>query len=361
MEYVFICGNLYPFQVGGMEVFNHYLIRELKKTQNLKIISHQNRPDFFSKDEFARVKTFFPHGLFFSIFIFFKFLIKKSPNQRVVVSFSKAHWINWLPYILLKKIVNLKYIVIIHSGDLGSWGNIPIQNQLMQNSYKVFGVSNEICDYYVRLTGSNIYYLPPLIPFEDVKLDKFESREFLNLPVENKIILIVGSLKPLKNPETIIQSFELLGKDFIKKECLNVVVVGDGEMNGKLRLMVKKIDMEENFFFAGIQPRELIPYYYQSADLFLISSEYEGRPLALLEALKYPLEIIGSDADGVKSILERFDGNIFTKNDPESLAKLLKKIFTDPDYSPKFKEANKYFKENFDYKVFLNEFLKLTE
>lgn len=357
-RYIFICGNLYPHQIGGLEVFNHYLIKELGKSTKVTVVSHQKRPKDIPENSFVGIPTLPPDGLYFSIGIAFRFLFAKLDDSRVVISFSKAHWINWLPYILLKKLRQLKYVVVIHSGDVGTWSDTPIHRAFLRNAHALFGVSETICDIYTTRLKKPVSHLPPLIPFEREIADKSVCRKQLGIDKEKKVILIVGSLRKVKNPEISLATLELLGKEFLMQERILLVFVGGGELQQELEAKVKKLGIGEFVHFAGIQPREKIPIYLGASDVYLITSEHEGKPLSLLEALLFPIEIIGSDAEGIKSILDGFGGNVFERGNAPALADLLKTILTDPTYKPKYADANAYFSDNFEYQQVLNTFIE---
>lgn len=360
-RYVFICGNLYPHQVGGLEVFNHHLIKELGKMTEVTVVSHQKRPNEIPKQNFIGIMTLPPHGLFFSFGIFFRMLFTKLDNTRVVISFSKAHWINWLPYIVLKKIRNLKYVVVIHSGDLGEWRNKPIHLALFRNAHTLFGVSPAICNEYNKILNKPVNYLPPIIPFERQNLEKSACRHSLGIPQDRKVILIVGSLRQVKQPNLPIAALAWLGHDFLQKERILMVFVGDGELRHELHKKVESLGLKEFVRFDGIQMREKIPFYLKGSDVYLISSEYEGQPLSLLEALSYPIEIVGSDAGGIRSILDAFRGNVFERGNVPALAKMLKMVLTDPTYEPKHVSSNTHFQEKYNYQMVLHSFVEKTK
>jgi glycosyltransferase involved in cell wall biosynthesis len=307
--------------------------------------------------DFIRIATFPPHGLYFSLGILFRFLFKKLDDARFVVSFSKAHWINWIPFIILKKLRNLKYVVVIHSGDIGTWSDTPIHRALLKNAHTLFGVSETICEAYSTRLEKPVIYLPPFIPFKKEPSEKSACREKLGIDQDKKVILFVGSLRKVKRPDIPLAALESLGLEFLQREKILLVFVGGGELRQQLEANAKTRNIEKFVLFAGIQPRERIPVYLKASDLYLICSDYEGQPLALLEALLYPVEIIGSDAAGIRSVLEGFEGNIFERGNTDALASLLKTVLTDPNYKPKFAHANNYFSNNFDYQQVVNTFV----
>jgi glycosyltransferase involved in cell wall biosynthesis len=358
-ELIFVCGNLYPHQVGGLEVYNHYLINELQNKLKISVLSHQKKPKQLSVENFIRFSTFKPHGIFFSFWIFFYLLFRKTNNATVLLSFAKSNWINWIPYPILKRIKNLKYSIIIHSSDNSAWGLQPIYWNLFKYSDRIIGVSESICKEYKRKSGREVIYLPPLIPFKKMSLSKKECKEKLGIEPDSKVILLVGSLKPLKNPETILGALNFLGLDFIDRNKIQVVFIGEGILKEKLEDMVSEFSLNSFVTFQGQLPREEIPNYYGASDLYLITSDFEGKSLALLEALNYPLEIIGSDADGIVEVLNDFEGNIFERGNFKALALKLKNVIEDPDYKPKFKMANEVFNSKYSYETYISNFLKI--
>jgi glycosyltransferase involved in cell wall biosynthesis len=360
-EFVFVCGNLYPHQIGGAEVFNHYLINKLQSKFKITIISQWSRPSDLGLCKFIRIPTFPPRGLFLSIGIFFYLLFFATRKSKIVLSFSKSHWINWCPYFILNKIKGLDYTIIIHSGDLSSWSCNFVYKNLFKYSSQVVGVSQMISEEYQARTDREVLFLPPLIPFETIESSKEASRKKLGLPSDAKIVLSVGSLKSMKNPDTILIAFRILGKEFLKSHNIYVVFVGEGSLRISLEEEVLKWRLENHFYFAGNQPRDLIPFYYQASDIFILGSDYEGKPLSLLEAMKYNLEILVSDNQGNKEIVNEFNGNVFEVKNPKSLAEMLTLILSDPEYVPKFRKANEIFSRKYDYENFILKFLKILE
>ena len=357
MEYIFICGNLYPYNVGGMEIFNHYLINELRFRRSVIVLSQYSKPKNLNPDIFLKFPTVFPHGLFLSFSIFFYLLFKTTSKSTIILSFSKSHWINWVPYFVLNKIKNLRYVLVIHSGDI----SIPTSNWIYRNLFKFsaknLGVSEEICKEYKIKTGRDFVFMPPLIPFESVKLSKKESRIKLGLPIDSKILLYVGSLKPMKNPDTIINALDFLGVKFLEANMIHVLFVGDGIMKKEMENKVNEIGQGHFYSFLGNVGRDLIPYFYQSADVYIITSDFEGKSISLIEAMKYPLEIIGSDAIGIKTVLDDFEGNIFPKKDFRALATKLKFVLQEPNYKPQYLKSQKIFATKYSYNKFVNDFL----
>jgi glycosyltransferase involved in cell wall biosynthesis len=103
----------------------------------------------------------------------------------------------------------------------------------------------------------------------------------VNISTKEKIILFVGRLEPeIKKPQRILDMWKLLHKQFSN---WSLIMVGDGP--DKVRLNKEIIDKRiPNVKLEGFQnPKP----YYQRASILLLTSETEGFPLVLAEAMSY--------------------------------------------------------------------------
>lgn len=115
---------------------------------------------------------------------------------------------------------------------------------------------------------------------------------------ERARILSVGSLKAQKNHVLLIEAFALLRA---KREA-RLVIVGEGELRAELEALIAArglaADVALPGFFVDPWP------FYASAQVFALSSDYEGYPLVMLEAMRSGLSIVSTDCEsGPREIL----------------------------------------------------------
>lgn len=150
---------------------------------------------------------------------------------------------------------------------------------------------------YIPGAGVNLKRIKKAGPV-DVKQKKME----LNLPVDKTICLSVGELIPRKNHETIIRAIaRSQEKNFI------YVICGHGELEGKLKKLVRDLAVEERVVFLGYRTDVL--EIYQIADYFIFPSYQEGLPMAMLEAMASGLPVICSDIRGNRELIGLGRGN----------------------------------------------------
>jgi glycosyltransferase involved in cell wall biosynthesis len=128
-------------------------------------------------------------------------------------------------------------------------------------------------------------------------------------------ILSVGSLKPEKNHKLLISAFARLDRPRAK-----LMILGEGQMRGELEALARHLGVADRVIMPGFA---LDPWpYYRSAGLFVLSSDYEGYPLVLVEAMRAGLPVVSTDCDsGPREILEdgRY-GSLVPCSDTERLA-----------------------------------------
>lgn len=108
-----------------------------------------------------------------------------------------------------------------------------------------------------------------------------------------KYIVMVSRIEvPPKNPYTLIDAFSLVLK---KHEDLNLVFVGDGSDRTKTMEYAKKKgeEISAHIFFEGAKTN--VQDYYSSAFMMVQSSEFEGLPTTIIEALYFHLPIVATD------------------------------------------------------------------
>lgn len=114
-----------------------------------------------------------------------------------------------------------------------------------------------------------------------------------------KCILSVGSFKEQKNFKLLIDTFNALNSDIEA----TLIILGDGEL---------RLDLEKQIEDLGIQDRVFLPGFtedpsplFLSADVFVLSSNWEGLPTVLIEALDCGLPVVSTDTPtGPSEILE---------------------------------------------------------
>jgi len=117
---------------------------------------------------------------------------------------------------------------------------------------------------------------------------RFEIRK--NYGLDDKFVVgNVGRLHHQKNQSLAIRTYAELVKE---RPDAELVLIGQGEDEEKLKEEVRSLGLEKSVLFAGVQKN--VPEWLSAMDLFLFPSVFEGQPIAALEAEANGLPVLAS-------------------------------------------------------------------
>lgn len=172
------------------------------------------------------------------------------------------------------------------------WSAVSL-NQSVQQSLNAMGIDSSIVPNGVSLD------------VDVLNCDKINARESLGLPIHSNVILSVGRFSEEKDQILLIDAFEQIA---VQLNNPQLILVGSIERNYEYAEKVKKRissmsrDMQLMIFLKGEVSN--VPLWLKAADLFVLSSRWEGMPLVLMESMGYGLPIISTDAGGIVDMLE---------------------------------------------------------
>ena len=134
-------------------------------------------------------------------------------------------------------------------------------------------------------------------------------------------ILNVGSLKIQKDHFNLIEAFSLLK---IKNNC-KLLIIGNGPLKNKLKKYVKSKNLDKKVVFIDFKSN--LQRYYETADLFVSSSKWEGFSNVIVESLSYGLSVVSTDCkSGPSEILKKGKyGDLVPIENPKKLALAISK------------------------------------
>lgn len=116
-----------------------------------------------------------------------------------------------------------------------------------------------------------------------------------------KNVVTVGRLEHQKGFDILIQAFHTFNDRFPGS---NLYILGEGSLHNDLLQLAESLGIANRIHFIGFQENPYI--YIKNADLFVLSSRYEGFPNVLLEALACNAKIVATDCEsGPREILSR--------------------------------------------------------
>ena len=182
-------------------------------------------------------------------------------------------------------------------------------------------------------------YFPKWIQKKAVILENPLNPEFIDeyyTGERNDEIVSVGRIDSNKNQKLIIDAFYRIAEEIPE---VRLVLYGDGEEKEVLETYVKKSPYKERIFLPGAVSH--VKERIQKARLFVLSSNTEGMPNALMEALALGIPCISTDCPcgGPKMLMTgRENGILVPVGDVAAMARAMKQILRDNELWKKYSE-----------------------
>lgn len=132
----------------------------------------------------------------------------------------------------------------------------------------------------------------------------------------------VGRLVDVKDHATLIRAFHLIHKIYANAE---LHFLGDGPLRKGLELLAVQLRLGRSVIFHGASPD--VPAFLSELDLFALSSQSEGLPLAVLEAMSAGLPIVSTRVGGIPEVAPEHEAAEYCPpENPEALAQAVQSI-----------------------------------
>lgn len=146
-----------------------------------------------------------------------------------------------------------------------------------------------------------------------------------------KTIVTAGRLTEQKNHKLLIQAFAQISPLF---PDYKLVILGDGPLKEQLKTATEELGVEDKVLLPGYTTN--IGDNIKDASLFVLSSDFEGMPNALMEAMALGLPCISTDCKGggARFLIEDGKNGLLTPiGDKEALAEAIKRILAEPVFA----------------------------
>lgn len=139
--------------------------------------------------------------------------------------------------------------------------------------------------------------------------------------------LSIGRLVPQKDFPTMLQAFSSVVQ---RRLLARLIIVGDGPLKLQIEHLAQQLGISRHVVLLGV--RDDVPELMNAADAFVMSSLFEGMPMALLEAHSTGLPVVATNVGGNgEVVLHAQSGYLVPPRDPESLACAMLRLMELPE------------------------------
>ena len=139
-------------------------------------------------------------------------------------------------------------------------------------------------------------------------------------------IIMIARFQPVKNHALLIEGLAGLAARGIE---FKVELVGDGPLRADVETQVRNRGLATQVNFVGEVSD--VGAYLQSADVMVLTSRYEGSPLAVMEAMSYGVPVVAPSVGGLPDLLREGGGWLYEPGNHLALARRLTELAGAPD------------------------------
>jgi L-malate glycosyltransferase len=209
-------------------------------------------------------------------------------------------------------------------------------------------IKQETIELYKKDNVELIYNPVDVKRFKPIQPRYYEDKEKLKL-------LNVGRLAPQKNQLLLLDSFSRVVKDYPQ---VVLEIAGGGELKEELEYKVKRLGITNNVKFLGIVGD--IEKYMENSDVFILSSDFEGLPMTILEAMATGLPIISTSVGGVPDIVKK-NGILVEPGDEDGLVQAMIQLISNKALREKFGKMSTQLSEQYDIDTITKKYELLYE
>ena len=220
-------------------------------------------------------------------------------------------------------------------------------------TYKIITVSDSIQDYIINdIHISEQKLLTIRNGITALQIDKSIKHD---KPDTTKLIT-VGRLAQIKNHKLLLEALKL---SIDHGTSVTLTIIGDGPEMNNLVEQTRLLGIADSVTFLGF--RNDISTLLQSHDVFVLSSDYEGVSIAILEAMSISLPVIATNVGGNSEVVvDSSTGLIVDKGNAEMLSSAIDKLSNSSELRETFgKQGKNNFDRYFDEDIVLNQYIDL--
>jgi glycosyltransferase involved in cell wall biosynthesis len=168
----------------------------------------------------------------------------------------------------------------------------------------------------VTVIRNAVFPVPP-------RVDRLTVRSALGVAADVPIALCLARMEPQKRHDVLLEAWALLDGSSV------LWLAGDGSLRSSLERRARELGVDGRVRFLG--NRCDVPDLLAAADVTVLTSDWEGMPIAVLESLAAGVPVVATDVDGVSEALAGGGGVVVPRGEPRAVADALLPLLSNTD------------------------------
>lgn len=169
-----------------------------------------------------------------------------------------------------------------------------------------------------------------------------EARLAIGLPADERMLLFVGRIEPLKGVDTLIEALARLQRSGFQSCYPHTLAIIGGDVNAapeqmnaellRLQGLARDLGISDLVLFLGKRSQDSLPYYYSAAEALVMPSHYESFGMVALEAMACGTPVVASQVGGLAFLVQNGEtGFVVPDGDPDALGDRLRQLLSQPE------------------------------
>jgi D-inositol-3-phosphate glycosyltransferase len=306
-------------------------------------------------------------------------IIKFADNKQIKYDLIFSHyWLSGLAALKLKEKWRIPVVHMYHTlallknqnahfrKDVDGAYRIEGEKQVLSEIDRLIVATPDEKEKLIALYSANadmMEIIPPgvdLTRFYPIPIE--EAKEFIGIPKEERMILFVGRIEPLKGVDTLIKAIAQLQQADVLSKCPHYLYVIGGdpdadvnEMNTEMqRLQKLRIDLgvKDLVIFLGKKDQDVLQYYYSSAEMLVMPSNYESFGMVALESMACGTPVIATQVGGLQHLVQdKETGFIIPNDNPDALEEKITQLLCKEGMKQELGENSILYAKSFSWDV----------
>jgi len=203
-----------------------------------------------------------------------------------------------------------------------------------------FGVSEDVTNSIKNNIAPNI---PVKTLLNGVNTNSFQNEKSTHIREEFGIPsngILIGNVAVFRFQKRLVEWLQVISRLAKENENVYGVIVGAGPLEDEIKTEWRRLNLEGKVFFTGLKTD--VKPYFEAMDIFMMSSSFEGLPIALLEAMSMECAVVSTNAGGIKEVIRnQKDGLICEVENWKNLEELCLYLIERPHELEKYKNASR--------------------
>ena len=276
---------------------------------------------------------------------------RKKVDYVLIDTYSTLNFYFALLVSQLCRVLNLKYIPILHGGDLPKRlkRNPKYCGLIFNNSYKNVSPSSYIKSEFEKYGFYNLVCIPNAI---EIHKYPFYVRDFKSIRM-----LWVRSFSKIYNPLLAVRVLKSLQDEGFSASLCMVGPDKDGSLQ-KTKDFADSINVKVEFT-GKLSKKEWIELS-SDCNIFLNTTNYDNMPVSVIEAMALGLAVISTNVGGMPYLINNNeDGKLVNPNDVTEFVDVIKEIILSPDAAIKIAMNARRKVEGYDWEKIKSQWISL--